>query len=455
MRFSLKHTIHSAAIITASVCCVGPIQAQDLTPTAPAQDRTIVVHGGTVHTMAGDTFSPGYIVFDDGVITAVGAGAGFEVGEEAWLIDAEGLEVYPGFIAGPSTLGIQEIESVRATDDYNEVGSVTPEVYAAVAVNPDSTLIPVARTGGILTFASSPAGGRVPGRMSVMSAEGWTWEDMTIARDAGLVLRWPNMRPVQAWWMDQSDAEQMKDRDEAIAAIDELFELATAYQAARAAGDAGQAIDLRLEAMLGVLPSAGDDQLPVYLNAHDYDQIVGAVSWAVERGLKPIVVGGRDAPLAAGLLNEHDIPVILAGTFRFPKRADSPYDDAFTLPLRCEEAGLDWCLSHSTDPSNLRNLPFSAAMAVAHGLDVETALEAITIDMARTLGVGDELGSLEIGKRATLLITEGNPLDIRSAILAAFVDGRNIDLTNKQTKLYELYRERYRQLGLIPEELED
>lgn len=449
-----RPTFVYAMIAAVAIFAASASGAQDLTPTAPAQDRQIVIHGGTIHTMAGEIYAPGYVVFDDGLIVAVGEGDGFEADDDAWLIDADGLEVYPGFVAGPSTLGLQEMEAVRATDDYNEVGSVTPEVYAAVAVNPDSTLIPVARTGGILTFASSPTGGRVPGRMSVMSVEGWTWEDMTVTRDAGLVMRWPNMRPVQAWWMDLSDAEQMAQRDAAIAAMDELFELATAYQAAREAGDPGQAVDLRLESMLGVLPSAGDEQLPVFLHAHDYDQIVGAVTWAVERGLRPVVVGGRDAPLAAGLLNEHDIPVILAGTFRFPKRADSPYDDAFTLPLRCEEAGLDWCLSHSTDPSNLRNLPFSAAMAAAHGLDVETALEAITIDMARTLGVGDELGSLEVGKRATLLITEGNPLDIRSAILAAFVDGRNIDLTNKQTKLYELYRERYRQLGLIPQDAE-
>ncbi|MFI4859047.1 MAG: amidohydrolase family protein [Phycisphaerales bacterium JB063] len=451
MTYVLTRLFVCAAWLLASVCFTGPATAQDLTPTAPPQDRTIVIHSGTVHTMAGDTFAPGYIVFDAGVIIAVGAGDGYEVGEDAWLIDAEGLEVYPGLIAGPSRLGLQEIRAVRASDDYDELGGITPEVYAAVAVNPDSTLIPVARTGGILTFASSPTGGRIPGRMSVMRSEGWTAEEMTLSRDAGLVVRWPNMRPVQAWWMDQSDAEQMRERDEAIAAIDELFELATAYQQARDAGDPGQAVDLRLEAMLGVLPSAGDEQLPVFLHAHDYDQIVGAVSWAIDRGLKPVVFGGRDAPLAAGLLKEHRVPVILAGTFRFPKRADSPYDDAFTLPLRCEEAGIDWCLSHSTDPSNLRNLPFSAAQAVAFGLDAKTALEAITIDMARTLGVGDELGSLEVGKRATLIITEGNPLDIRSAILAAFVDGRNLDLTNKQTRLYELYRERYRQLGLIPE----
>ena len=455
MKKILQNTLASAALAAATFCGTSPALAQDLTPTAPPQDRPIVIHGGTIHTMAGETFSPGYVVFEDGIIIAVGEGDAFSVDEEAWQIDAQGLEIYPGFIAGPSTLGLQEIEAVRASDDYNEAGSVTPEVYAAVAVNPDSTLIPVARTGGVLTFVAAPTGGRVPGRMSVMRAEGWTSEDMTIERDAGLMMRWPNMRPVQAWWMDQSDEEQMKDRDEAIAAIDELFELATAYQAARAANDPGQPIDLRLEAMLGVLPSAGGAQRPVILQAHEYDQIVGAVSWAVERGLKPIVFGGRDAPLAAALLNEHNIPVILAGTFRFPKRSDSPYDDAFTLPQRCEEAGLDWCLAHSNDPSNQRNLAFTAGLAVGYGLDPETALQAITIDIARTLGIDSELGSIEVGKRATLLITQGNPLEIRSAILAAFIDGRNIDLTNKQTKLYELYQERYRQLGLIPAEGEE
>ncbi len=426
--------------------------AQDLTPTAPPQAHPVLILGATVHTMAGNTYAPGYVLFDEGLIVAVGEGApDLAIREGTELIDASGLHLYPGFIAGPSTLGLQEIEAVRATDDYNEAGSMTPEVYAAVAVNPDSTLIPVARSGGVLTFIASPRGGRVPGRSSVMSCEGWTWEDMTLVRDAGLMMTWPNMRPIQAWWMDQSDAEQLRERDEAIAEIDALFDQAEAYRDARAA-DPTEPVDIRMEAMLGVLPSAGGDQRPVVIQAHEVDQITASVRWAVERGLRPIVHGGRDAPLAASLLNEHQVPVILAGTFRFPKREDSPYDDAFTLPARCEAAGLDWCLAYGNDPSEQRNLPFTAALAVAHGLDAERALESITIDMARAIGVGDQLGSLEAGKRATLLITTGNPMEIRSAILTAFVDGRNIDLTNKQTKLYELYRERYIQLGLIPQE---
>lgn len=435
-------------LLALNVC--GVSHAQDLTPTAPPQDQPVLIHGGTVHTMAGETYAPGYVLFDAGLIVEVGEGAlGQPVPEGTRQIDASGLHIYPGFIAGPSTLGLQEIEAVRATDDYNEAGSLTPEVYAAVAVNPDSTLIPVARSGGVLTFIASPRGGRVPGRASVMCCEGWTWEDMTLMQDAGLMMTWPNMRPIRAWWMDQSDAEQRKERDEAIDEIDALFDAAGAYRDARAA-DPGEPTDLRLEAMLRVLPSAGADQRPVIIQAHDVDQIAASVSWAVERGLRPIIHGGRDAPLAASLLTEHEVPVILAGTFRFPKRGDSPYDDAFTLPARCEAAGLDWCLAYGSDPSEQRNLPFTAALAVAHGLEVERALEAITIDMARTIGVGDQLGSLEAGKRATFIVTTGNPLEVRSAILTAFVDGRNIDLTNKQTKLYELYRERYIQLGLIP-----
>jgi imidazolonepropionase-like amidohydrolase len=435
---------------TASVLLLGSaVFGQDLTHKAPPQAGTIVLVNARVHTISDREISDGFVVIKEGKIADFGSMSTFDSGvlDGSEVIDCEGLRVYPGLISASSNIGLNEVSSVRATIDTTETGNLTPEVRAAVAVNPDSWHFPVARSNGVLTFGVRPTGGSIPGRMSVMRADGWTWEDMTVLGDGGLLINWPNVRPTNAWWMNQSEEEQLKRSREAVQAIDEAFSGAEAYFAARES-DGATLYSLRFDAMGPALRG----ETPVYISAQELDQIRSAVTWATDRGLKPIIVGGRDAHLCTNFLKRHDVGVIVTGTLRMPRRSDAAYDEAFTLPAALEGAGVKWCLAGTGGSSNDRNLPYHAAMAVAYGLDHDAALRSITLSAAELLGVGDRLGSIEKGKDATLIVTTGDPLEIATQVELAFIDGRRIDLSNKQTDLAKKYREKYRQLGLTPNE---
>ena len=443
----MRFTALPAALLLMAVSAT----AQDLTRKAPAQKAPIALVGGTVHTVSGDVIEDGYVLFDGGRITEVGRRAGKTFAEAVRVKDVRGKHVYPGLIDPNTSLGLVEIGAVRATHDFNEVGGITPEVRAAVAVNPDSTLIPVTRSNGILTAAVLPSGGTIAGRASIMRLDGWTWETMAVRADAGLVVNWPVTRPIRAWWMDETDEEQMKKARLARRRVRSAFEQAKAYLAARDA-DPSTPLDARWEAMRGALQGVDGKRQLVFIHAQNYDQIVPAVAFCAEHGLRGVIVGGRDAHLCSALLKRHDGGVILNGTFRMPKRNDSDYDAIFTLPARLEAAGVRWCMSSGDRASNVRNLPYTAALAVAYGLDKDVALRALTLRTAQMLGVGDELGSIEKGKSATLIVTDGSPLEMTTHVERAWIDGREIDLSNKQTELRDKYREKYRQLGLLPDQ---
>jgi imidazolonepropionase-like amidohydrolase len=418
------------------------VAAQDLTFKAPAQEGPIAVVGGTVHPVSGPPIENGYVLFDKGRILQVGAGRP----DVKTIIDARGKHVYPGFIGAYTNLGLTDIGAVRASRDFDEVGDLTPEVRAAVAVNPDSTLIPVTRSNGVLTFATFPRGGAVPGRACLMRTDGWTWEDMAIRSDAGLVVHWPRARPAYMPWQEGRRAEE--DREKRIrknlVRLEEAFARARGYLDARREG-ADLPTDIRWEAMRDALVG----RRPVFFLAQDYDAIVTAVDFAARHQLKAILVGGHDAWLCTDLLKRHDVGVILRSLHRFPKRNDSDYDETYRLPAKLEAKGVRWCLASGQPASNERNLPYAAARAAAYGLSREAALKSITIYPAQVLGVADRLGSLEAGKHATLFVADGDPLEVATKIEMAFVDGRRIDLSNKHTGLYAKYRAKYRQLGLV------
>lgn len=432
--------------------------AQDLGIKAPPQREAITIINATLHRVSGPVIQKGWLTMVRGQIAGLGAGAP-ATKTTGTTIDAAGKHVYPGMIASDTQLGLAEMASVRASNDFNEVGDVTPETRAGVAVNPDSTLIPVTRSNGVLLAAVVPDGGRIPGRVSIMKLDGWTWEEMTQKADAGLAISWPQARPINAFFITATDTEQMDEIRKGLAAVDEVFKSAEAYRLSRKA-DPNTPIDLRLDAMQGVLPplegngtadpsaNGKHEQLPVFITAQDVDQITSAVTWANQRHVKMVLVGGRDAALCADLLKRHDIPVIISGTHAMPKRADSPYDDAFTLPARLHAAGVRFCIASADKTAHERNLPYNAATAVAYGLDHDVALRSVTLSAAEILGVAagpGGVGSLEATKAATLMITDGDPLEITTRIERAFIDGREIDLSNKQTKLAEKYRAKYEQ----------
>lgn len=426
------------------LACAAAVAAQDLTPKAPPQEGPIALVGGTVHPVSGPPIENGYVLFEQGRLRAVGR-LPLDAGNVG-VIRVQGKHIYPGFIGAYTNLGLTEIGAVRATRDFDEVGDLTPEVRAAVAVNPDSTLIPVTRSNGVLTFAAFPQGGAIPGRASLLRTDGWTWEDMAIRADAGLVVNWPPARPGYVPWPAGHRAEEDREKRirEGLRRIEEAFARARGYLDANAAG-AGLSMDIRWEAMRFAL----EGKRPVFFLAQDYDAIVSAVDFAARHRLKAVIVGGQDAWLCTDLLKQRGAGVIIRSVHRFPKRNDSDYDETYRLPAKLESAGVRWCLASGQPASNERNLPYAAARAAAYGLSREAALRSITLYAARVLGVADLLGSLEAGKSATLLVADGDPLEIATKIEMAFVDGRRIDLSNKHTKLYSKYRAKYRQLGLV------
>ena len=425
---------------TALLLLSSALFAQDLTHKAAPQERTVTILNATIHPVSGPVIETGTVIFDKGRITQVGKSGGSAKDVKADIIDGKGLHVYPGLISAYSQLGLREISAVRAMNDYNEVGAIKPEVRAAVAVNPDSTLLPVTRSNGILTFATFPAGGLISGRCSVMRMDGWTWEDMAIRADAGLVVRWPFDRAARR--RRRRAAATPAPATTRAEKIREAFAQARAYHEAKKMSP-GTPTDLRWEGMRATL----DGSRPVFFFAYQYEQIVGAVEFAAEQKLRAIIVGGRDAHLCTQLLKKHDVAVIIDSIHRFPKRADSDFDETYRLPARLQAAGVRWCMASGEREPNRRNLPYAAARAAAYGLDRDAALRSITLGAAEVLGVDKDLGSLETGKAATLIITDGDPLELTTKVLRAFVDGREIDLSNKQTKLAAKYRAKYRQLA--------
>ncbi|HVZ94092.1 MAG TPA: amidohydrolase family protein [Phycisphaerales bacterium] len=422
-------------------------QAQDLGHKAPPQSQPITITNVTIHTVAGADIRDGTLAFDRGTITGVGPVSPVA---GARVIDGKGLHVYPGLIGANTLMGLTEVNAARATIDFSETGDVTPEVRAAVAVNPDSTIIPVTRSNGVLVTALLPMGGSIPGRASVIRLEGWTWEDMAIRDDAGMVVNWPGVRPIRSRFTARSEEDQTDETRAARDRIEDAFSAAAAYVKTRDA-DSSVPVNLQWEAMRRVL----ERKAPVFIRANQVDQIQSAVNWAVGRNLRTIIVGGADAPLAADLLKKYDIPVIVTGTFSLPRRGDAPYDDSYTLPARLEAAGVRWCLASiggGFETPHERNLPYHAAMAVAYGLDPKVALRSITLSPAEILGISDKYGSVEIGRSATFIVTDGDPLEITTQVKMAFIDGREIDLTDKQKALNEKYLEKYRQSGLIDRE---
>jgi imidazolonepropionase-like amidohydrolase len=409
--------------------------AQDLTPHAPPQEGPIVLVHATVHPVSGPSIDDGYVLFDQGKIVEVGRGMPKAA---ARAVDCAGKHVYPGWIASFTDLGLTEIGAVRATNDERETGDVTPEVRAAVAVNPDSTLLPVARANGILSYCAFPRGGLVPGRASVLATDGWTWEEMATEPDAGLVVEWPAPRPPPHRKGEKEEAKATEEIARNLEKLEQTFAGAEAYLAARAA-DPGVPFDIRFEAMRAAL----EGKRPTFLLANDYDQIAAALAFAARWKLRPVIVGGRDAWLLADEIKAGDAAVIVDGVHRFPKRSDSDYDEGFKLPARLEAAGVRWCLASGEGASNERNLPYAAGRAVAYGLPRDAAIRAITLSAASVLGVEARLGSIEPGKDATLLVVDGDPLEIPTHVVLAYVGGREVDLSSKQSRLYEKYRAKY------------
>jgi imidazolonepropionase-like amidohydrolase len=417
---------------------------------APAAAETIALTGGTVHTVSGATLPNATVVVADGKIQAVGANAAVPAG--ARTVSVAGKHVYPGILSPYSVLGLIEIRSVRGTRDDTELGNVNPNIRAETQFNPGSEHIEVARMNGITSVHVVPAGAGVTGTSAVMHMDGWTWEDMTAAAPAGLIVRWPNMTSVQTFGPQQSADAQETARERALAEIRRTFEDARSYWTARDA-EGGRGIprhdrDVRWNAMKEVL----NGKAPVMFVANRLDQIRAALDFADEQGITNIVlIGGSDAWRIAGELKRRDVAVICDRIFDQPQRSWEPYDQAFTLPAKLAAAGVRFCVSDGAGSTgdalnamNSRNLPYEAGMASAFGLARDEALRAITLYPAQILGVADRLGSIEPGKIADLIVTDGDLLEITTTVEQVYIRGREIPMESRHTRLFEKYDARPR-----------
>ena len=450
-RFNQWRAIFSAAFLCALCASARDGFSQDLTPRAAPQPAPVLIVNATIHPISEPEIKDGFVLFDRGSITGIGTVSSLDSRrvDATWrVIDAKGKHVYPGLIGASTQLGLTEMQSVRASSDFAETGGITPEVRAANAVNPDSTLLPVTRSAGELIAGVFPSGGTMPGRAGVIRLDGWTVADMTIRDQAGLVVNWPVTRTVNAPWMNQSEEEQRRGMDKTQKIIEEMISGAKAYVAAKGS-DPKLPTDIRYDAMSGIFAASEtrdpkpETRLPLFIHAQDYDQITQAVTLCSKYGLRCVIIGGRDAPLCADLLKRNNVSVIVDGTFKFPKRDDAPYDDAFTLPARLHAAGITFCIASGEETAHERNLSNAAGMAVAYGLDHEQGLRAITLSSAEVLGIADKYGSLGLEKSATLIVTDGDVLEVTSHVTMAFLDGREVNLSNKQKVLEERYRGKY------------
>ncbi|MEZ6013545.1 MAG: amidohydrolase family protein [Planctomycetota bacterium] len=431
-------------LLGALIATASAATAQDLVHKAAPQARPILLRGGTVHTVSGDVLERADLLFAEGVIQGIDVkGELASLVNNADVIDVAGKHIYPGFICVASTLGLTEVESVDMTLDTTEAGDVNSEVYASVAVNPDSWWLPVTRRNGVLTAGVMPQRGLVPGHVSVIRLDGWTNEDMTIERDAGLLVEWPFMGSARPRFGRRGGAGGASG-EEALARLDALLDSGAAYLSARAA-DPTLPVDLRLAGLSATLRG----ERPVFVSATSREQIEAAVAWSLRRGIQIVLIGGRDALACADLLSRHEVMVALTAAHRLPHRRDLAAATTYELPVALEAAGVRWCMTlPASASSNARNLPYEAAACVPHGLSKAAALRSVTLSAAEALGVSARLGSLQKGKAATLFVADGDPFELSTQIEAAYIDGRRIALSDKQTELAAKYREKYRQLGL-------
>ena len=413
--------------------------------TVPPQSEPVALQGATIHTVTNGVIENGTILFENGVIRAIGTDVEIPAGTR--VVDVSGKHIYPGLIDAYSTVGISEIGAVGVSNDVNELGDFNPNVRADVAVNAESRHIGTTRSAGVLVSFPTPGGGLVSGMSSALSLEGWSWEEMSMESAAALNVNWPNPNPRRFRGFGGFRPPQMEDPptyEEQVQELKAFFAEARAYRDAVAAGE-----DVRSDSRYAAMIAAIDGEIPVVVAADGAGQINDAITWAQEEGLRVVIRGGGDAIHVADRLVANDIPVILTRTMAAPGRQYEGYDGAYTMPARLHEAGVKFAISGGSGALYSDRLPWEAGVAVAFGLPEEEALKAVTINAAEFMGISDRVGSLEPGKQATLLITTGTPLDMTTDIEQAYIQGREIDMMDIQKWFFEKYMTKVRQLRRV------
>ncbi len=404
---------------------------------------TIAIVGATVHPVTGPAIADGVVVIEGGKIAAVG-GSGTQIPANATRVDGAGKHLYPGLIASNSQLGLTEIGSVAEASDIREMGDFNANIRAEVAVNGEAAAIPVTRANGITHALTRPGGGLIHGTSALLRLDGWTWEQLTAVAPTALHISFPSYRAGGGRRGGGGGGGNVAQRaDEQLARIETQLEEVRAYAKAKeaeAAGGPRYPRDPRLEAMVPVI----NGEIPVFLHTTGVATIRRAVAWGAEQGFRTVLVDSGDAWRVADFLVEQNVPVIVTSILSNPMRSDDGYDEAYTRAAKLHEAGVQFAIGFGDGGPNLRNLPYHAGVAAGYGLPRDEALKSVTLYPAQILGVDDALGSIEVGKSASLVLTDGDILEVRTSVLAGWIDGRPADLSSKHTRLWEKYRDRPR-----------
>ncbi len=443
-RRSLRSAALALAVSAVGLSVPHALQAQVRMTVAP-QELPVVLRGATIHTVTNGVIQNGMIVLERGKITAIGTNV--EIPRGAKVVDVTGKHIYPGLIDAYSTVGISEIGSVDVSNDINEIGDFNPNVRGEVAVNAESRHIGTTRSAGVLVAFTTPGGGVISGLSSAMSLEGWTWEEMSMKGAAALNVNWPdpNARPRRfgpGGPGGPGGAQQPppKGYAEQVQELKDFFAEARAYRDAVAAGQPA-----RTDSRYAAMGPALNGDIPVIIAADGVAQINDAITWGKEEGLRFVIRGGRDAIHVADRLKAENVPVILTSVMAAPSRSYEGYDGAYTTPARLHAAGVKFAISGGADALYTNRLPWEAGVTVAFGLPEEEALKAVTINAAEFMGIADKVGSLEVGKEATLLITTGTPLNMTTDIVQSYIQGREIDMNDIQKHFFTKYMEKIKQ----------
>jgi imidazolonepropionase-like amidohydrolase len=440
-------------ILVISSFAVKSVRAQQLSGVAVQQSSmsvngTFVIRNARIVTVSGALIENGTLIIRNGLIESVGSNVNTPA-SGAEEIDARGLTIYPGMIDAGTSMGLVEINSgAPGTVDLSEVGDMNPNAQAIVAVNPHSAHVNVTRVNGVTTVVTMPTGGIISGQAAVINLDGTTPLEMAVVPSAALVINFPRasatsfdalFNPVQG-----NLSEALTARDRQLELLRKMLRDAEAYGKAHDA----YALDRTLPrpdrnvALASLVPFVRNER-PILIRADRETEIRAAVRFAEEMRLQHVIIlGGNEAWKAAALLKEKDVPVILTGVLDLPSREDDFYDTLYENAARLQQAGVRFCISTGNTGANVRDLPFHAGMAAAFGLPPAEALKAVTLYPAQIMNVADRLGSIEAGKMANLVITDGDLLDARTHVRYLFINGRRLPLTSRHTELYEQFKNR-------------
>jgi imidazolonepropionase-like amidohydrolase len=417
---------------------VGVVCAQDDVYPAKPYNGKIYITNGNVHVGNGQVTENATIVIENGKIVQVGQN--ISVSQDAKVVDAKGKQVYPGLILSVTDLGLKEIaEAVRGSNDFRELGDLNPTIRSIVAYNTDSKIIGTLRANGILLAGVTPDGGTISGSSSVVQLDAWNWEDAAYKMDNAIHLNMPTFisRPRRfAGRGQQEEVDPTKQALEKISEIKNFFGQAKAYLQETTHTET----NLKFEALKGLF----DKKQKLFVHGDQVKQMLVAIDFVKEFGFDVVIVGGSESFLIADLLKQNNIAVILHEEHSLPAMEDDDIDQPYKTPAQLQKAGVLFALNDEHEESRFRNLMFNAGTAAAYGLTKEQALQAITLNAARILGIDERTGSIETGKDANIVICDGDILDMRSSIIShAFIQGREVSLENKQTQLYQRYMMKY------------